>query len=126
METPIAGSHLAPYISQQLSTSSLAASMIGSTITLNDPATVKAGLYIYPNPVSNQTNVEFTLTEAGQTDIALINTKGQFISKLFTGPTEANVKKSFILNAETLKNGVYIINLISGKNSFTKKIVVVK
>ncbi|MGI4899335.1 MAG: PA14 domain-containing protein [Janthinobacterium lividum] len=133
METPIAGSHLSPYVAEQLNTSSLNAyfengsiSPLAATATEQISATVKTGLYVYPNPVSRQTTVEFAMPEAGQTDIALYNTKGQLINKLFTGTTEANVKQSLVLSAENLQNGVYIIHLRSGKNNLTKKVFVIK
>lgn len=132
-ETPIAGNHLSPFVVKQLQAFSLnlnSTSKVDSTssITANEllsEAHKKTGLFVYPNPVSNQTTVEFTLPDSGQTSVALYNTKGQFIHKLFTGITEANTTNSFVLDAETLKNGIYIINLRSGKNSLTKKLVVV-
>ena len=133
METPIAGSHLSPYVAEQMNTSSLNANFetgsilpFSATATEQISATVKPGLYVYPNPVSQQTTVEFALPEAGQTDVALYNTKGQLISKLFTGTTEANVKQDLILSAESLQNGVYILHLKSGKNNLTKKVIVMK
>lgn len=131
METPIAGIHLSPYFEQQLSTSSFAASSITGNdlpLTTTGPASVigKTGLFVYPNPVSLQTNVEFTLPEAGQTNITLFNTKGQLIDKLFNGLTEANIKNSLILNTSKLQNGLYLIHLQSGKSSLTKKLIVMK
>ncbi|WP_198170308.1 PA14 domain-containing protein [Mucilaginibacter arboris] len=129
VESPLPGKYLSPYFSQQLTTSSLNASIINTqSIATANPlaATVKQGLFVYPNPASQQTNVEFTLAEAGQTDIALYNTKGQLMGKLFSGTTEANIKTNFILSAGALQNGVYIIHLTSGKSNLTKKLIVVK
>ncbi|RYY19742.1 MAG: T9SS type A sorting domain-containing protein [Sphingobacteriaceae bacterium] len=129
VESPLPGKYLSPYQAGQLSTSSISFSSSNtSSNTLSESLseTVKPGLYIYPNPVSQQSNVEFTLIESGQTNVALFNAKGQLVSKLFTGETQANIKKSFVLDAGTLQNGVYLLRLISGKNSLTKKVIVLK
>ncbi|MGI4021563.1 MAG: PA14 domain-containing protein [Janthinobacterium lividum] len=133
VESPLPGKYLSPYQAGQLSTSSLSFSSSNavnspSAITLTEPLSVavKQGLYIFPNPVSQQSNVEFMLTESGQTNVALYSTKGQLVSKLFTGATQANTKKSFVLDAGTLQNGVYLLRLTSGKNSLTKKVIVLK
>jgi len=130
VESPLPGKYLSPYVANQLSTASLKSSIssvnVPMAITATEPVTVKPGLFVFPNPVAQQTNVEFTLTESGQTNVALYNTKGQFISNLFKGATEANIKQSFILNAGQLQNGIYMIHLTSGKNSLTKKVIVIK
>ncbi len=129
METPISGSHLSPYVVGQVGTSSLNARVgMPVAVTTNDAlaATAKIGLFVFPNPVSQQTNVEFTLPDDGQTDVALFNTKGQLMGKLFSSATQANVKSSFTLSAAQLNNGVYILHLQSGKNSLTKKVIVLK
>lgn len=128
VETPIAGSHLSPYVAGQIGSTSLNAKVGMQAITTADAlaATAKIGLFVFPNPVSQQTNVEFTLPDAGQTNVSLFNSTGQLMGKLFNGATEANVKSSFILNASQLYNGVYILHLQSGKNSLTKKVVVMK
>ncbi len=132
VESPLPGKYLSPYISQQLGIASLnAGSTTGSaaplaTATGPSSVTVKQGLYVFPNPVSQQSNVEFTLSEPGQTDVALYNAKGQLIGRLFNGATEANLKKAFVLDASALQNGVYLIRLVSGKNNLTKKVIVIK
>jgi len=86
----------------------------------------KIGLFIYPNPASQQTNVEFALPDAGQTTLTMFNAKGQLVNKLFSGTIEANTKNSFMLNVAPLQSGIYMIHLISGKNVLTKKLIVVK
>ena len=129
IESPLPGKYLSPYNTSQatnlfLNTSSLNSTAITSAETGLE--TVKTGLFIYPNPAAEQSTVEFAVPEAGQTSVVMYNTKGQLMRKMFNGATAANTKISFALNVGNLQNGVYLIYLTSGKNVFTKKLIVMK
>jgi parallel beta-helix repeat protein len=131
IEAPLPGKYLSPYPIEKVQFSSFYASSNGIapvSATLAEPlsVTVKQGLSVFPNPVSQQSNVEFVLTESGKVDVALYNTKGQFISKLFSGMAQANTKNTIVFDAGTLQNGAYIIRLTSGSNSLSKKVIVMK
>ncbi len=132
VESPLPGKYLSPYVSDKLAASSTGTTnlaVILPTVAAANPiinTTVKIGLFVFPNPVLQETTVAFALPESGQTDIALYNSKGQLINKVFNGITEANTQNSFILNAATLPSGIYILHLQSGKNLLTKKVIVVK
>ncbi|MGI4750720.1 MAG: PA14 domain-containing protein [Janthinobacterium lividum] len=129
IESPLPGKYLSPYNASAASTLFVKAnSSVTSAITINGLATetVKIGLFIYPNPAVQQTNVTFALPDAGQTTVTMYNAKGQIISKLFDEATSANTQNSFMLNVGQLQNGVYLIHLISGNNMLTKKLIVLK
>ncbi|RYY22042.1 MAG: T9SS type A sorting domain-containing protein, partial [Sphingobacteriaceae bacterium] len=129
IESPLPGKYLSPYLP---SNSSNLFVKMGSSVNQaiisaeNDTESVKTGLFIYPNPAVAQSKVEFALPDAGQTSVKLFNTKGQLMSTLYNGETAANTKFTVILSVDNLQNGVYLINLTSGKTSFTKKLIVVK
>ena len=131
VESPLPGKYLSPFVADQLSTSALASSFNSvaspAAISITEPlSAAKAGLFVYPNPVSQQSSVSFMLKESGQTDVVLYDAKGQFIRKVFTGVTAANAETSVSLDAQSLKSGMYMLRLISGKNMLTKKIIVMK
>ena len=129
IESPLPGNYLSPYSAAQLSTTLFKAnSIVPAAVISTDivSETVKIGLFIYPNPAVQQTNVEFALPDAGQTTILMYNAKGQLMRKLFDAMTQANTKTQLMLNVGNLQTGSYLINLISGKNILTKKLIVVK
>jgi len=129
IESPLPGKYLSPF---NASTSNnlfvKLSSSVNQAITSaeSNDETVKTGLFIYPNPAVEQSIVEFALPDAGQTTVQLYNVKGQLMSVLYEGATVANTKISLRLNVGNLQNGVYLINLSSGKNILTKKLIVVK
>ncbi len=132
VESPLPGKYLSPFVGDKLSTSAMASSFNSvasqAAISITEPLTTaaKTGLFVYPNPVAQQASISFMLKESGQTDVVLYDAKGQFIRKVFTSVTAANAETSVSLDAQSLKSGMYMLRLISGKNMLTKKIIVVK
>ena len=132
VESPLPGKYLSPFVADKLSTSAIASSFNSvaspAAVSPAEPLTAaaKTGLFVYPNPVSQQASVSFMLKESGQTDVVLYDAKGQFIRKVFTGVTAANAETSVVLDAQSLNSGMYILRLTSGKNRLSQKIIVVK
>ena len=122
METPLAGSHLSPYNNSNSSRQGV----IYSNVSNVEAQVLNQGLSVFPNPVSTQVNVEFSLNKAGQTAILLYNLKGQLIRKYFSGLIQAGTKTRFVFGTESLESGIYTLNLINGENIMTKKIVIIK
>jgi hypothetical protein len=79
---------------------------------------------VLPNPVSSSTIIQFFLKEAGQVSISVYNILGQEVAvfkDLNYGPGTHNVT----WNAGSLPAGTYFINLNTGKEKLTKKVLLV-
>ena len=128
IESPLPGKYLSPASSS--GSSNLNAYVkplaVAAAGTLSADENVQIGLFVYPNPVSQQAKVAFTLAENGQTTVSLYNMKGQLVNKLFTGFTQANVTTELSVSADALQNGQYILHLSNGKTSLSTKMIVVK
>ncbi|MDD5571842.1 MAG: T9SS type A sorting domain-containing protein, partial [Bacteroidales bacterium] len=74
---------------------------------------------IYPNPSTEYTNINFSLSKAGTVNISVINIMGQkIISYKINGVSGENHKQ---INTETLPNGIYLIRIEKEGQMYTKK-----
>jgi hypothetical protein len=76
-------------------------------------AETEAELNVFPNPFSNATNLEFTLAQAGNYQVQLIDMKGALVKVIAEGEGEINKHYSHEINGENMPTGMYIVRLIS-------------
>ncbi len=82
-------------------------------------------IHLSSNPVSNKTTLTYTLPEAGVTNVVLIDALGQNVRHLSNAV--ANIgKNSLQIDANTLSNGTYFVQVTSGSFSAMQKFVVAK
>ena len=75
-----------------------------------------------PNPFTDQFNVEYNLTQAGETSIMIFNMSGQVVFE--TSKNDDLGNNSFIYTDDkNLPPANYILQIINGKEKVTKKIV---
>lgn len=84
------------------------------TLMVNAPLSIsnveaENNIKIYPNPVTNILNIEFSSLENIADKIELINIFGETISTLEVKQNQTNV----VLNTSTLSKGIYFIKLIN-------------
>jgi len=77
----------------------------------------------YPNPFVEHTIIQYSLSQAGNTNIQLYNTAGTFLKTLKTNEYEKAGIYSFELGAKDLPNGVYYITIQSGEQKTTQEIL---
>lgn len=82
-----------------------------STKQLNLNSTIK----IFPNPTSDNLNIEFENTE--QRELMIFNQVGQQVLNKISNET------TVILNLEQLPKGFYVLTIRTQKGTFTKKII---
>ena len=82
-------------------------------------------LEVYPNPVNQFANINFSMTQKGAIDIALFDMLGRKITQVYEGKMNAG-NQSIILNAESLEDGLYFVKIQMNNQTITKKIVVGK
>lgn len=91
--------------------------------------TAAAPLLVYPNPVRDQTLVEYSLAKAGSMKISTYNIKGQLVKK---ESYLAMVKKGSLTwtasdkQGRELPNGIYLIRMEAEGEVFTSRVMVVK
>jgi large repetitive protein len=86
------------------------------------PSVIHTTLNVYPNPVADVLNVEYTLTSASSVTIELTDLSGKVVSKLIVNGTEGSNNHSLDLSG--LAKGNYLMNLRSDSLNEVKRIVV--
>ncbi len=79
----------------------------------------------YPNPFNPSTNISYSLNKAGMTKLTVYNIIGQEITTLVNDYKNAG-NYSVTFNATNLPSGMYIYRLISGEQSMTRKMLLIK
>ena len=80
---------------------------------------------VYPNPASNNASVDFNLTSDNNVSIVLVNTVGQLIMSENLGNMNTGIH-TYQMDASSLSNGLYFLNITVGNNTITKKVAINK
>lgn len=83
-------------------------------------------LNAYPNPVSNQATIDFSVRESQDVTVELYNTLGQRVRVLHQGSLASEQTKSLQVSADNLSSGLYIVRMRGETFSTTQSITVVK
>lgn len=79
----------------------------------------------YPNPVSGQTNIGFSLEKTTDLILSLYTSTGEFVKSLASGKFDGG-KQSVTVDASTLPNGVYFYRLTANGETLAGQMVVTK
>ena len=79
----------------------------------------------YPNPFNPSTTISFTLPMSDNISLKVFNPLGEEVTTLVTGYTVAG-KYTLYFNAKNLPSGMYIYQLITGANTYTRKMLYLK
>ena len=78
-----------------------------------------------PNPATNSTKVEYSITNTGNVTIEVVDITGKVVRTINEGQKAAG-SYSVELNTSDLANGVYYYTLTAGQNKLTNKMIVNK
>lgn len=78
----------------------------------------------FPNPFNPRTTIHFDLSRSAKWEITIYNLSGQ-VAKRFSGHSPAG-SVSVEWDASSVSSGVYFFNVRAGKNSATKKMILLK
>ena len=79
-------------------------------------------MVVYPNPTSSECNVMFDLSKNGDVNIGIYNLSGRLmLNKKFENKVSGG--QNIELNVESLHRGTYIIQMTSGNQKLTKKLL---
>jgi alpha-amylase len=79
----------------------------------------------YPNPVSSATKLPFSLAEGGMVNVELFNEQGKLIQVLQEGNLDSG-KHELEVQTSGLNAGVYFYRMTTGKESFIKRMVIIR
>ncbi len=88
---------------------------------INESAAIENYLNLYPNPVTDQVTIEFTLTDTKYNTIEIKNVLGQTVKRIdanFSTP-----KNQLQINTSDLSKGIYFIELQNGDRLLSKKFI---
>ena len=80
-------------------------------------------LAIYPNPTTLQTTVDLQLTKVADVEIRLVSLNGQVLQSVQLSQVQA---VQHILNVEDLPSAIYMVQIVSDKETITRRLVVTK
>jgi hypothetical protein len=75
----------------------------------------EAGVYLhaYPNPFSEEVNIEFTLAHDARVRLEIVSLEGKLVGTLFEGDVKAGELRASKFHAGPLANGMYFYRLIT-------------
>ncbi len=80
---------------------------------------------LYPNPVADQLNVEFSIAETSDLEVNIVNALGQTV-RAINYATYGAGHNNLNINTANLANGVYFLTMSNGKQVTTNKFTVSK
>jgi len=91
-------------------------------ITIDIPEeNVMNGVNIYPNPVTQSANIDFTLNRKSNVNIAVFDLLGRNVLNLYKGEMNSG-NQNIQMDASTLNKGVYFVRFQLNNEVFTQKI----
>ena len=102
----------------------------GSSACLADPDVterlesekVLSNINLYPNPTSDVLNIDLELTQEANVEFMVIDMTGKSVFVRSLSSNEGSNKMSFDMN--DLPAGIYMMNVISGKEMITKRFII--
>ena len=99
-------------------------------LSSEDVTVVRVELKNYPNPFNPDTNISFNIVTESEVDLTIYNIKGQKVTTLVSGILAPN---NYIFNwsgkdrnNNSVASGVYFYQLKTKKETFTKKMILLK
>ncbi len=96
---------------------------------INDNESAKANnsgkILVYPNPVVDNVNIGYALTQKSSVTIKIFDLNGKVV-KMLNLINKANGYHTESINCSDLNRGTYIVQILEGNNSRTSKFIVTK
>lgn len=96
---------------------------IYSTTGITEDQALAQELSLSPNPSSGLSDLSFSLNTTTSANIYLSDLTGRVVNHIHTGKLEAG-EHSFKIDATQLQAGVYLVNLETGNQKLTQKLIV--
>lgn len=96
---------------------------LSGTVGINELES-EIGLSIYPNPTNGTATVEFTLPDNASATVSVTDVLGRIMETSGKLPYENGAIKYTVNKANSLSNGVYLVNIDVNGKRVTKKLVI--
>jgi len=87
-------------------------------------------IYNYPNPFSHNTEIGFSMKEAGNLEVTIYNSKGQMIKNLYKGHyAQENFRTSWDgedSDGRKVSSGIYMYVIQTDENTYSGKMILIK
>jgi hypothetical protein len=113
--TPVAGSYL------YVDTLHFAGSVAGAT-GINEVTGNISNLNVFPNPASQQVQVNYYNSKAGNVQLQITDAAGKVVMQQLSNEQAGNIIQS--LNISLLPKGVYVLNIRSATGSQNQKLII--
>ena len=125
--TLIGGEYDAAPCGTEAARASLAAALaaLGAAVAAEDGAGVDLTLVAAPNPVTRAGTVSFGLAQAGDAHVALFDALGRRVATLAQGAHRAG-RHEVALDVSALPAGVYVVRAVTGGETRTARVTVVR
>ncbi len=94
-----------------------------SNIEYNEEKNISQ-ISIWPNPASDNINIEMNLQKDMQLSVSIINQLGQKVIDDINYGKQFSGKANFSINTTGLQSGVYIVRISSGKQQYYQKLII--
>ena len=93
----------------------------GETISTTETSFID----VYPNPVSNESTISFSLNQSQNVSLKIFDVNGKFVSSLADRNFEEG-EHQIEFNAEKINAGIYFLKMQAGEFLKTEKLIVTK
>jgi hypothetical protein len=98
---------------------------LNMSLGVEDLANTIASINVSPNPFSESTRIEYTLSEKATVAYTLFDVNGRLIDQVKLGNQAAGAQ-SIVIDGASLEAGIYYFNLRIGDSATTEKLIVTK
>lgn len=89
-----------------------------------DISMVQSTLEAYPNPLTSRTTIRAYIADQVHYRIELYNMQGAFIKLLAQGKAQSDQTCTYNLNASDYAQGIYLVKLVTEKQTIVKRIII--
>lgn len=79
----------------------------------------------FPNPASTNVTVEYTLKEKSDITLRIMDATGRVVENSYLGNVQAGLQRNTI-NVGRFESGIYMLQLVNGNHTVSKKIIITK
>jgi hypothetical protein len=93
------------------------------TMSVESVSASAAILNTFPNPASNSTDIQYSIAEAGYSEIRILDATGKLVTVLGAGEKSPG---TYIVRLETanLPDGMYLVQMLTAEGTITRKLIV--
>ena len=96
-----------------------------TTVGIKNEVSLISTLEFYPNPVKNELNIELGLTEQATVEVFITDVLGKTVAQITNKESNAGTS-NYKLNTMNIKNGIYLLNIVTNNSRQVKKLIVTR